>query len=165
MAETESKIFLKVERILKKIETIRDRYKELKDIFIDTIFKRVIEVILQPINLQSIQSTKDNITNCLVASQDKIKDKIFDLLTRHKILKLNTEKVEEFEIDINPFANFTISGDLLNDLRRQYNEIVIKILNIGNSIRIYDYEIDKLDSLTQGKFVLFFKMKIKNIIP
>ena len=85
MAETESKIFLKVETILKKIETIRDRYKELKDTFIDTIFKRVIEVILQPINLQSIQSTKDNITNCLVASQDKIKDNVKTSNIRLKI--------------------------------------------------------------------------------
>jgi hypothetical protein len=139
MDEIKSGILEKVQSILKKIETIRDNHINLKGKFIDTIFKRVID------KFTSKMTDKTKYEVCLSVKSNTIKDNIFNILTRHEILKLNTEKVEEFEIDINPFAKFTISGDILNALRIQYNEIVIKILNIGNSIRNYDYGIDKLN--------------------
>jgi hypothetical protein len=139
MTETKSNIFFKVQSILKRIETIQDTHNKSKDTFIDTIFKHVID------KFTSKMTDKTKYKGCLSVKSNTIKKEIFDLLTRHKILKLNTEKVEEFEIDINPFAILPIAGEQLNGLRKTYNEIVVQILNIGNSIRIYDYEIDNLD--------------------
>jgi len=123
-------------KILEKINNVTKSLTEKKNNFLDTIYDHIIT---KPDANRA--NNMDDYMKCMKDNKDIIKNKIFGILVKNKILTQQSQGVTIYSVDVNPFAKIGkdgVSADKINELEEKYKGIHTKLASISGLMRSYD---------------------------